>query len=80
MTQRAFISGTITRLLLQAVPHRAFLYRTLWFVTLSLLPLGQTRAQDPAKPELGDDVIRVNTELVQTDVMVFDKSGHFVGN
>ena len=25
-----------------------------------------------------DDVIRVNTELVQTDVMVFDKQGHFV--
>jgi VWFA-related protein len=25
-----------------------------------------------------DDVIRVNTELVQTDVMVFDKDGHFV--
>src|SRR3954469_23211160 len=25
-----------------------------------------------------DDVIRVNTELVQTDVMVFDKEGHFV--
>ena len=24
------------------------------------------------------DVIRVNTELVQTDVMVFDKKGHFV--
>lgn len=25
-----------------------------------------------------DDVIRVNTELVQTDVMVFDKKGRFV--
>jgi len=78
LSQRAFISGSFTRLLLQAVPHRAFLYRTLWFVTLSLLPLGQSRAQNPAKPERGDDVIRVNTELVQTDVMVFDKNGHFV--
>src|SRR5437763_15427636 len=26
----------------------------------------------------GNDVVRVNTELVQTDVMVFDKRGHFV--
>jgi len=33
----------------------------------------QTR---PAQEQ--DDVIRVNTELVQTDVMVFDKQGHFV--
>src|ERR1051325_7495709 len=36
----------------------------------------QTKAQKPAETQ--DDVIRVNTELVQTDVMVFDKDGHFV--
>jgi VWFA-related protein len=36
----------------------------------------QTKPQSPAEPQ--DDVIRVNTELVQTDVMVFDKDGHFV--
>ncbi len=30
----------------------------------------------PAKPQ--DDVVRVYTELVQTDVMVFDKQGRFV--
>ena len=30
----------------------------------------------PAEPDT--DVIRVNTDLVQTDVMVFDKDGHFV--
>jgi VWFA-related protein len=32
----------------------------------------------PQKPDEGADVIKVNTELVQTDVMVFDKDGHFV--
>ena len=37
----------------------------------------------PAPPPLpaqkpSDDVVRVYTELVQTDVMVFDKQGHFV--
>jgi len=32
----------------------------------------------PEKPPPQDDVVRVNTELVQTDVMVFDKKGQFV--
>jgi len=36
----------------------------------------QTKPQKPAEEQ--DDVIRVSTELVQTDVMVFDKKGHFV--
>lgn len=36
----------------------------------------QTKPQKPAEAQ--DDVIRVNTELVQTDVMVFDKKGRFV--
>ena len=36
-------------------------------------------AQTPApSPKTQDDVVRVYTELVQTDVMVFDKSGRFV--
>ena len=38
--------------------------------------LAQTQPQKPAEEQ--GDVIRVNTELVQTDVMVFDKKGHFV--
>src|SRR5437868_8714950 len=36
----------------------------------------QTKPQKPAEEQ--GDVIRVNSELVQTDVMVFDKKGHFV--
>src|SRR5690349_25048599 len=41
-----------------------------------------TRAQTtPApSPKPQDDVVRVYTELVQTDVMVFDKQGKFVNN
>src|SRR6185503_19624580 len=41
-----------------------------------------TRAQvTPApSPKPKDDVVRVYTELVQTDVMVFDKQGKFVNN
>ena len=37
------------------------------------------RTDEPAKPAgPPDDVIRVNTELVQSDLMVFDKDGRFV--
>jgi VWFA-related protein len=38
----------------------------------------QTQQRPPARP--ADDVVRVYTELVQTDVMVFDKQGKFVNN
>ena len=34
--------------------------------------------QEPKQEPKQDDVVRVFTELVQTDVMVFDKSGNFV--
>src|SRR5438132_14382285 len=36
----------------------------------------QTKPQKPGEEQ--GDVIRVNTELVQTNVMVFDRKGHFV--
>ncbi len=55
-------------------------YRILLLIVLAgVLPApvsGQTQIP-PSKPP-ADDVIRVNTELVQTGVMVFDKQGHFV--
>src|ERR1043165_5059716 len=35
-------------------------------------------AQTPAPQKSSDDVVRVYTELVQTDVMVLDKQGRFV--
>jgi VWFA-related protein len=37
----------------------------------------EVRAQQPQKPQ-SDDVLRVNTELVQTAVTVVDKNGRFV--
>ena len=43
---------------------------------MSGVALGQN--PQPQKPQSSDDVVRVFTELVQTDVMVFDKQGHFV--
>jgi VWFA-related protein len=45
-------------------------------IDLSLIN-AQTLQKTPV-PEQQEEVVRVNTELVQTDVMVFDKQGRFV--
>jgi hypothetical protein len=34
--------------------------------------------QQQSTPQQTDDVLRIKTELVQTDVMVFDQKGRFV--
>jgi len=59
--------------------------RSLFFITcLLLFPVivfAQTKpAQQPSPPPRGEaeDVIKFETSLVQTDVMVFDKDGRFV--
>ena len=59
--------------------------RTVLFGAASLLALFSVlpaaSAQSPqATPRDQGDVIRINTDLVQTDVMVFDKQGHFIDN
>jgi VWFA-related protein len=41
-------------------------------------PHAQTTQQPQPHPATEDEVVRISTELVQTDVMVFDKSGKFV--
>ncbi len=41
--------------------------------------LAQGQANPTPEPTTQDiEVVRVSTELVQTDVMVFDRDGHFV--
>jgi VWFA-related protein len=48
---------------------------------LLLLPaavLGQTKPEPKPEPTSDPDVIKFETSLVQTDVMVFDKNGRFV--
>ena len=47
----------------------------LFVLTFCSSTLAQTT---PPPPQKQDDVVRVYTELVQTDVMVFDKQGKFV--
>jgi VWFA-related protein len=51
-----------------------WLASALLLICLPLLVCTQT----PSEQKPGDDVVRTFTELVQTDVMVFDKQGHFV--
>ncbi|MCA1633953.1 MAG: hypothetical protein LC802_09595, partial [Acidobacteria bacterium] len=60
-------------------PDKRFILLVL--ACLCLLPRFQpARAQNPAPAPRGneDEVVRVSTELVQTDVMVFDRAGKFV--
>ena len=49
---------------------------------LCLVPLlgyaQDKKSQQPQKTPETEDVVRISTELVQTDVMVFDKDGRFV--
>jgi VWFA-related protein len=60
---------------------RAFILRVLLaaLVTpaLAVVAYAQTKPARPPSDE-GEDVVRVNTELVQTDVTVVDKRGRFV--
>lgn len=45
---------------------------------LFLSPLSGQQPTGQQPSDQTDDVLRINTELVQTDVMVFDRKGHFV--
>jgi len=57
--------------------HHATIARTLSLALLCLAACGaRAQAQTPAAPR--EDVVRVESEIVQTDVMVFDSDGKFV--
>ena len=49
----------------------------LLLLALTVIQVVLAHAQQPQKPAT-DDVLRVNTELVQTAVTVIDKQGRFV--
>lgn len=68
--QHAFITASVFKM----VP-RLLLRIALLFVAGPLLATF-TAAQQPQRR--GDEVVRVSTDLVQTDFMVFDKQGNFV--
>src|SRR5215472_3294718 len=63
--------------------HRGFVKSVvpelLGFVcAITLLPAVFAQTKSRPSAEAQDDIIRVNTDLVQTDLMVFDKQGQFV--
>jgi len=59
----------------QSVPNLFIVVLLAGFITFVPDALCQQPQKEPQQPE---DVVRVYTDLVQTDVMVFDKRGHFV--
>src|SRR5215213_2297264 len=58
------------------VRHNSLLFLLFLLVTSPATP-AQTSTPSPS-PKPQEDVVRVYTDLVQTDVMVFDKNGKFV--
>src|SRR5688572_21617088 len=53
--------------------------RIFWLVLILSVLAGSARGQQGVvQPQSPDDVLRINTELVQTGVAVFDKEGRFV--
>src|SRR5712692_8662021 len=60
---------------------RSFPIRTLFLLAIfSTFAAGAFAQQQQSTPGQSDDVVRVNTALVQTDVTVFDRRGTFVGD
>jgi VWFA-related protein len=62
-----------------AAPRRRATRLALWLCLL-LSAISVSAQQPQPTPVESDEVIRVSTELVQTDVVVFDKQGQFVDN
>ena len=59
--------------------NQALVQSSVVVLGLALLVLApHVAGQETQKPQPTEDVIRVYTDLVQTDVMVFDKQGRFV--
>ncbi|HEY1403256.1 MAG TPA: VWA domain-containing protein [Pyrinomonadaceae bacterium] len=68
----------LTAMLSKFLRFRRVLFLFL-LVCLSLVPCIRAQQESPTvRPETPDEIIRVNTELVQTDVIVLDKGGKFV--
>lgn len=61
---------------------RASMYKSFAKICILLLCCAASArtqtTETPKPPDQSDDVVRVNTELIQTDVMVFDRQGRFV--
>jgi VWFA-related protein len=59
-------------------PHTLAFRRVLFAGLLSVSLMGATHGQQKPAEKTPEDVVRINTDLVQTSVMVFDKQSHFV--
>src|ERR1043166_6800828 len=59
------------------MPTRPKIFATFWFLA-SLWALQASAQTQTSTQQSADEVLRINTELVQTDMMVFDRHGRFV--
>ncbi len=65
----------------QSAPEKdvvRFRYGPKGLITTARDLLSSQLQKQPPPSQQGEDVVRVNTNLIQTDLMVFDKQGHFV--
>jgi VWFA-related protein len=63
--------------LIKSCSRRTLMLSLVLLASFSLPALAQ-QSDRTQTPEQADDIVRVTTELVQTEIMVFDKQGHFV--
>jgi VWFA-related protein len=59
-------------------PLKIFLGLQLTLLLTGLIAVAQTQPKPAASPEQSEDVVKIFTDLRQTDVMVFDAKGKFV--
>lgn len=57
---------------------RIFPWSLLFLISITLSMSPRTSAQKPPEPQPADEVIRIKSELVRSDVTVVDKQGRFV--
>jgi VWFA-related protein len=61
-------------------PIIRFGFTLLLGLCLLLSSIQAQQKQEQTQTEREDEIVRINTQLVQTDVMVFDKQGRFIDN
>src|SRR6266705_5025594 len=59
-------------------PRSLYLFLAILVVVSTFGSVHSQTKPESRPPDQTDDVVRITTELVQTDVMVFDKKGRFV--
>src|SRR5882672_9116404 len=60
------------------IPRLQLMLTTVLVALAGTTAFAQNPTRASSAPQIDDEVIRINSDLVQTDVGVFDRDGHFV--